>query len=143
MTTPSRLGRTSSIVAIVSTLVGTILAYLTLAASVNWPPFHKEGSSPAKPGDPTVVVLKGENAQRSDCTDVSCAFVSVQLKGFPAGAVVHCTFDSSAGSEVFAGLDAKVDTTGAVTAQSTNFFGRRGGWVSATCDGVRGEINPW
>ena len=142
MSTP--FARTSTIVTIASTLVGTVLAYLTLAAAVSWPPFqHKGQSTPDVAGSPTVVVYKGDPARRDDCTDVSCAFVGVRLRGFPANTAVSCTFDSSAGSGFFLDLDAKVDTEGAVSAQSTNFFGNRGGWVSATCNGVRGELNPW
>lgn len=144
MTTPSRLARASTVVTIASTLVGTVLAYLTLAAAVSWPPFREQApSTPDKAGEPAVVVYKGDAARREDCTDISCAFVSVELTGFPAGASVRCTFDSSAGSSFFLPLEAKVDTRGAVKAQSTNFFGRRGGWVSATCNGVTGELNPW
>ncbi len=138
MISPSPLSRTSTIVTIACTLVGTVLAYLSLAAAVKWPPFQDEASSSR------VAVYKGESARgQNDCTNVSCAFIGVELTGFPSGTAVRCTFDSSVGSGPFVDLQTKVDAAGHVQAQSTNFFGNPGGWVSATCDGVRGELNPW
>jgi hypothetical protein len=132
----SRLSSTGTLVAVVTSIVGLIVGYLSLAAAVKWAPFDE----PVR----HVVVSKGDNAVGvGNCVALECAYIAVDLKGFEAGATVQCTFDSSAGSDVFGNYVAKVDSEGSLHAQTTNYFGNDGGWVSATCDETTGVLNPW
>lgn len=138
---PSGLSRTSTIVTIVSTLVGLIIAYLTFAAAVKWPPFEDATASTT---GRTVMVFKAASAQgQPGCSIPSCAFIGVELRGFPANTNIRCTFDSVQGPSQFVDYQGRTDSEGAMRGQSRNYIGEAGGWVSATCDGTRGELNPW
>ncbi|MBB5869039.1 hypothetical protein F4553_002418 [Allocatelliglobosispora scoriae] len=137
----SGLSKTSTVVTIISTLVGLILAYLTFAATVGWPPFGDDNPAHDAKGR-SVAVYKGDSAQgRPRCGIPSCAFIAVELKGFPKLTDVRCTFDSSQGPRDFLDFVGRTDSKGSLLGQSQNYIGT--GWVSATCDGVRGELNPW
>lgn len=133
---PSPLKRTSTVVTIVATVIGTVVAYLSLAAAVKWPPFEKTEQ---------VEVFRGQSAQgEGNCADPSCAFVGVRLAGFEAGSTVRCVFESSAQVEdAFLPYVAVVDGEGGHTGQTLNFFGNPGGWISATCGETTGVVNPW
>ncbi|GIG00316.1 hypothetical protein [Catellatospora citrea] len=131
---PAPLKRTSTIVTIVATVLGTVLAYLSLAAAVKWPPF-----SPAA----SVAVVKGAHPRNDNCPGSSCAFISVRLENFAPGSVVRCTFTSAEGAEFFVPYDALIDDDGNHTGQSTNYYGTPDGWVSATCGDATGSLKPW
>ncbi|MFC7245976.1 hypothetical protein ACFQO7_26155 [Catellatospora aurea] len=133
---PAPLRRTSAVVTIAATVVGTILAYLSLAAAVKWPPFQ-DGAKP------TVTVFRGDPPQDPRCPGSSCANVGVQLAGFAPGSTVRCTFDSAGGPGAFGPYVATVDEDGYHRGQSTNFYGTPQGWVSATCGEATGALNPW
>ncbi|MEV4417285.1 hypothetical protein [Catellatospora sp. NPDC049609] len=137
---PAPLKRTSTIVTIVATVLGTVIAYLSLAAAVKWPPFQGD--------DTRVAVFRGDDPNDRRCQGTSCAFIGVELSGFEAGSTVRCTFDSAgAGPGSFGPYVATVDEDGRHRGQSTNFYGTPAGWVSATCstDAVTatGARNPW
>jgi hypothetical protein len=89
---------------------------------------------------PEVIVSKGApRANSASCT--GCNFINVQLRNFPSGASVTCTFDSQHGSGGFVRYSRTVDGAGNHgTESSTNYYGYRGEWVSATCNGVRGQV---
>ncbi|WP_144127115.1 hypothetical protein [Catellatospora sichuanensis] len=133
---PTPLKRTSAIVTIVAAVVGTVLAYLSLAAAVKWPPFQ-EGAQPK------VTVFRGDNPRADNCSGSACAYIGVQLDGFAPGSTVHCTFDSADGRGVFGLYVTNVDEDGSRRATTTNYYGRPEGWVSATCGDATGALNPW
>jgi hypothetical protein len=139
----SGLSKTSTVVTIISTLVGLVLAYLTFAATVSWPPFGEDSPAADAKGR-SVAVYKGDSAQgQPGCEIPSCAFIAVELRGFAKTTDVRCTFDSIQGPSKFLDFVGRTDGQGTLRGQSRNYIGIAGGWVSATCDGVRGELNPW
>ncbi|MEU8004640.1 hypothetical protein AB0B66_26065 [Catellatospora sp. NPDC049111] len=133
---PTPLKRTTAIVTLVATVVGTVLAYLSLAAAVKWPPFP-EGAKP------TVTVFRGGPPQNANCPGSACAYVGLQLTGFTPGSAVRCTFDSAEGPTFFGAYTATVDGDGNGRAVTTNYYGQPLGWVSATCGEATGALNPW
>lgn len=144
MTAPAErrpfLARTGTVVAIASTVVGMAIAYLTLAAALKWPPFQP--SQPAVPKSVAVYRGTGANGQ-PNCENPACAFIGIELQGFPPDKTVRCSYDSSSGPSAFLDSIGRTDQDGFMRKQSQNYFGTPGGWVSVTCDEVRGELSPW
>lgn len=133
---PAPFKRTGAIVTIVATVLGTVIAYLSLAAAVKWPPFSGLG-------DGKVTVYRGDPPNDPNCLGSSCAFVGVELAGFEPGSTLRCTFDSAGGPGAFGTYTATVDEDGWHRGQSTNYYGTPGGWVSVTCGDISGALNPW
>jgi hypothetical protein len=135
------LSRANIVVTIVSTLTGLVLGYLTLAATVKWPPFQEAPVT-------SVQVFKATSAQgQPNCAITSCAFIGVELRAFEPDAEVRCTFDSSVGADDFVAYVGRTDTDGFLRGESRNYFGDAGGWVTVRCFGkagrAEGELDPW
>jgi hypothetical protein len=135
------LSRTSTLVTIASTIVGSLLAYFAFAASVSWWPFQDKPHGDQ--GRVVSVYKAGPASGVGNCHDVSCAYIGVELKGFAPNTSVRCSFDSSVGPSVFRDYISTTDDRGFLRGQSDNYFGVQRGYVVALCDGVRGELNPW
>ncbi|MBV1855447.1 hypothetical protein [Catellatospora tritici] len=129
----SGLSRTATIVTIVGTLLGTVLAYLSLAAAVKWPPFT----------EPSVEVFQGANPQKDNCFRSACHFIGLTLSDFDPDSAVRCTFDSAEGANLFGAEVITTDADGNARVESTNNYGTPGGWVSATCDGHTAKLEGW
>ncbi|GHJ48389.1 hypothetical protein Cs7R123_57310 [Catellatospora sp. TT07R-123] len=130
----SGLSKTATIVTIAGTLLGTLLAYLSLAAAVKWPPFTPK---------PAVTVFQGGDPHDNRCPGSACHKIGVSLSDFDADTTVRCTLDSTEGPDVFGTVTVRVDGDGQGQVESTNFYGTPGGWVSATCDGHTGRLDGW
>jgi hypothetical protein len=101
--------------------------------------------SGAKP--PSVTVVKGAhcgpgtglNCQSPEvCNNSDCYRITVITADFTSN--VTCTLDSSIGA---GGINTPFTMGGTATKATTYWFGAPGGWVSATCNGVRGQSAPW
>ncbi|MEV0459493.1 hypothetical protein [Catellatospora methionotrophica] len=133
---PAPLKRTAAIVTLAATVLGTVLAYLSLAAAVKWPPFQEDPK-------PRVTVFRGHNPQRPDCSVPACAYVGLRVAGFDPGSAVRCTFDSADGAGFFGAYVMAVGEDGTGQATTTNYYGTPDGWVSVTCGEATGALNPW
>jgi hypothetical protein len=134
--TTSWISKTSTLVTAACTLAATVLGYFTLAAAVKWPPFHD--SSPATR---QVNVYKGDG-----CADGNnCAHIGVEITGFAPGSEVICQYQSSVGGGGFTAEILQADSSGRAHKVSTNrFWDSSGtGWVTVTCDNVRGVLQNW
>lgn len=140
----SFLSSASTVVTIICTLAGSLIAYLTLAATIHIFPFQDRSEPPDAARQKSVAVFRGGGANgQPGCANPSCAFIGVELTGFTAKSSVRCSFDSSVGSSAFLDSIGTVDADGFLRMQTENYYGNADGWVSAICEGVRGELRPW
>lgn len=131
----SWISKTSALITVACTLIGTAVGYFTLAAAVKWPPF-REGAVSRQ-----VDVFKGDG-----CSDGNnCAHIGVQIKGFAPDTDVICHYESSVGGGGFTAEILRTDGDGSARKVSTNrFWDPSGnGWVAVTCGDVRGTVQRW
>ena len=91
---------------------------------------------------PAVLLSKGASAMgRPGCSSSACRYIVVELRNFPSGASVTCTFNSREGSVGFVTWTRSTDGAGNRAPESSgNYYGYPGGWVEATCNGVTSRM---
>lgn len=101
-----------------------------------------ENSASATTDPPSVTVTKGTFTSHPGCG--SCNYINVQLFNFPSNASFTCVFDSETGNVGFLNLNGNVDGSGNTgVVRSDDWYGYPNKWVSATCNGVRGQVDHW